>query len=91
MNLIDHVKENEIQIRLWIEMNENIQPSHDIISPIIPFFQKEFPKITLIGCGECLIDMLRWSIIQAYPKTKTDDTTTQPTDLSTSTNGDIQN
>ena len=61
---LEHVKDNEETFKLWIEMNEMVQPSNDLLKPIIPIFNKEFPTMNIYGCRECVIDMLRWARIE---------------------------
>jgi hypothetical protein len=63
-NWLKHVKENEETFKLWIEMNETVQPSNDLLAPIIPVFNKEFPTMNINSCQECVIDMLRWARIE---------------------------
>jgi hypothetical protein len=61
---IKHVKDNHEVFQLWIQTHQTLQPSADILQPIIPEFKKEFPNVDLEACANCIIDMLVWACIQ---------------------------
>lgn len=58
-----HVKANIDSINLWIRLNDKLQPSMDVLQPIIKEFKSkpEHKNINIDGCPECIIDMLRWA------------------------------
>lgn len=61
---LQHVKDNEETIAFWIERNEKLQLSDDMLQPMIEPFLKEFPFHNLRSCNDCIIDMLRWARIE---------------------------
>jgi hypothetical protein len=69
----NHIKQNEQTFKLWISLNAKLQPSADILKPIIPEFIKENPGVNINNCPECLIDMLRWALIQIKETPKRND------------------
>ena len=66
----EHVKNNLDVFNIWIETNADLQPTNDLLQPIIPEFKKEFPNVNINGCKECLIDMLRWAKSKLKEETK---------------------
>jgi len=63
--LIEHVNQNKETFRIWIETNQKLQIDSDYLKPLVPEFLKEFPEVSIEGCPECIIDMLRWAIKEA--------------------------
>jgi hypothetical protein len=63
---INHVKTNIELFRMFIENSIPLQPSMDVLKPIIAPYNLEFPNqsIQKSACKECLLDMLRWAIGQ---------------------------
>lgn len=55
-----HYIKHQPIFELWVETNQKISASHDLISPLIPEFVKANPGVNVHGCSECVIDMLRW-------------------------------
>lgn len=47
--------------KVWIETSADLQPSNDLIAPLIPYYEKSNPGISINhACHDCIIDMLRW-------------------------------
>ena len=67
-SVIKHIKANLDTLQVWADNKLRVQPSHDILSEIIPEFKKSFPDVNLNGCPECVTDMICWAIIE-YKKT----------------------
>lgn len=61
--MIEHIKANLPTIQVWIDTDAELQPDNDILKPIVTEYVKEFQFVNLMGCRECLIDMLRWAVI----------------------------
>lgn len=66
--VLKHIKDNLSTLQIWADNKIRVQPSHDILKPIIPSFQKEFPSVNINGCPECVTDMICWAVIE-YKKT----------------------
>jgi len=64
--VINHVKINIELFRMFIDNNIQLQPSMDVLKPIIAPYNLEFPNQSIhkSACKECLLDMLRWAIGQ---------------------------
>jgi hypothetical protein len=57
----EHFKEHKIIFDVWRRCKQHIEPSNDLIIPLIVPYAKLFPEIQLGGsCRECFIDMLVW-------------------------------
>lgn len=57
----EHFKEHKVTFDVWRRCNQHIEPSNDLIVPLIVPYAKLFPDIQLGGsCRECFIDMLHW-------------------------------
>ena len=69
---INHVKINIELFRMFIENSIPLQPSMDVLKPIIAPYNLEFPNqsIQKSACKECLLDMLRWAIGQTKTETE---------------------
>ena len=69
---INHVKSNIELFRMFIENSIPLQPSMDVLKPIIAPYNLEFPNqsIQKSACKECLLDMLRWAIGQTKTETE---------------------
>jgi hypothetical protein len=70
MKHVQHYEANKAVFDAWIDCNSKLQISADIFQPLIEPFKKEFPSVNLVGCPECLIDMLRW-VKSEWKKTQT--------------------
>jgi len=70
--VINHVKTNIELFRMFIENSIPLQPSMDVLKPIIAPYNLEFPNqsIQKSACKECLLDMLRWAIGQTKTETE---------------------
>jgi len=70
--VINHVKINIELFRMFIENSIPLQPSMDVLKPIIAPYNLEFPNqsIQKSACKECLLDMLRWAIGQTKTETE---------------------
>ena len=71
--VINHVKSNIELFRMFIDNNIQLQPSMDVLKPIIAPYNLEFPgqSIHKSACKECILDMLRWAIGQTKIETET--------------------
>ena len=69
---INHVKSNIELFRMFIENSIPLQPSMDVLKPIIAPYNLEFPNQSIhkSACKECLLDMLRWAIGQTKTETE---------------------
>ena len=69
--VINHVKTNIELFRMFIDNNIQLQPSMDVLKPIIAPYNLEFPNQSIhkSACKECLLDMLRWAIGQTKTET----------------------
>jgi hypothetical protein len=69
---INHVKINIELFRMFIENSIPLQPSMDVLKPIIAPYNLEFPNQSIhkSACKECLLDMLRWAIGQTKTETE---------------------
>jgi len=69
--VINHVKSNIELFRMFIDNNIQLQPSMDVLKPIIAPYNLEFPNQSIhkSACKECLLDMLRWAIGQTKTET----------------------
>ena len=63
---LNHIKENVELFRMFVNNNEHLQNSMDVLQPVIEVYNEEFPEqaIGTSNCKECLLDMLRWAISQ---------------------------
>ena len=63
---LNHIKENVELFRMYVNNNEHLQNSMDVLQPVIESYNLEFREqaIGLSNCRECLLDMLRWAISQ---------------------------
>lgn len=70
--VINHVKSNIELFRMFIENSIPLQPSMDVLKPIIAPYNLEFPNQSIhkSACKECLLDMLRWAIGQTKTETE---------------------
>ena len=70
--VINHVKSNIELFRMFIENSIPLQPSMDVLKPIIAPYNLEFPNQSIhkSACKECLLDMLRWAIGQTKIETE---------------------
>ena len=70
--VINHVKSNIELFRMFIENSIPLQPSMDVLKPIITPYNLEFPNQSIhkSACKECLLDMLRWAIGQTKTETE---------------------
>lgn len=69
--LVKHIEKNKDKFEFWIKRNEKLQPSADVLQLIIPEFEKANPGAKAInGCPDCIIDMLRWALIQIKKEDK---------------------
>ena len=70
--VINHVKTNIELFRMFIENSIPLQPSMDVLKPIIAPYNLEFPNQSIhkSACKECLLDMLRWAIGQTKTETE---------------------
>jgi len=70
--VINHVKINIELFRMFIENSIPLQPSMDVLKPIIAPYNLEFPNQSIhkSACKECLLDMLRWAIGQTKTETE---------------------
>ena len=70
--VINHVKSNIELFRMFIDNNIQLQPSMDVLKPIIAPYNLEFPNQSIhkSACKECLLDMLRWAIGQTKIETE---------------------
>lgn len=64
MTNIEHYQANQSTFDFWIERNEILQPSMDILQPLIKPFNERFPEVNINACHNCIIDMLKWSKLQ---------------------------
>lgn len=71
--VINHIKSNIELFRMFIDNNIQLQPSMDVLKPIIAPYNLEFPgqSIHKSACKECILDMLRWAIGQTKIETET--------------------
>ena len=69
---LNHIKENVELFRMFVNNNEHLQNSMDVLQPVIESYNEEFPQqaIGLSNCKECLLDMLRWAISQTKEEVK---------------------
>ena len=69
--VINHVKSNIELFRMFIDNNIQLQPSMDVLKPIIAPYNLEFPNQSIhkSACKECILDMLRWAIGQTKIET----------------------
>lgn len=69
---INHVKSNIELFRMFIDNNIQLQPSMDVLKPLIAPYNLEFPNQSIhkSACKECLLDMLRWAIGQTKIETE---------------------
>lgn len=69
---INHVKSNIELFRMFINNNIQLQPSMDVLKPLIAPYNLEFPNQSVhkSACKECLLDMLRWAIGQTKVETE---------------------
>lgn len=69
---INHVKSNIELFRMFIDNNIQLQPSMDVLKPLIAPYNLEFPNQSVhkSACKECLLDMLRWAIGQTKVETE---------------------
>lgn len=69
---INHVKSNIELFRMFIDNNIQLQPSMDVLKPLIAPYNLEFPNQSVhkSACKECLLDMLRWAIGQTKIETE---------------------
>lgn len=61
---LEHYEANKEQLDLIYKLKSPIQPSNDLLQPLIEPFQKVFPGENINGCAECVIGMLGWYQIQ---------------------------
>lgn len=71
---IEHIKNNLILFRSWVANSEHLQPSMDVLRPVIGIYNAQFPNqaIGTSACKECLLDMIRWAIGLTKEKTETE-------------------
>ena len=69
---LNHIKENVELFRMFVNNNEHLQNSMDVLQPVIEVYNEEFPQqaIGTSNCKECLLDMLRWAISQTKEEIK---------------------
>lgn len=69
---LNHIKENVELFRMFVNNNEHLQNSMDVLQPVIEVYNEEFPQqaIGTSNCKECLLDMLRWAISQTKEEVK---------------------
>lgn len=65
----NHVANNSEVFDLWINNNSRLEPSADILQPLIKPFETENPGVNIRSCKDCIIDMLIWAKIQLKNKT----------------------
>lgn len=63
-----HVQDNAELFNFWIERNERLQYSADVLKPLIEPFKAANPTVNIHGCQDCIIDMLIWAKIQLKNK-----------------------
>lgn len=63
-----HIEDNSVVFDLWIDIHAKLEPSADILKPLIEPFLKENPNVNIYGCKDCVIDMLIWAKIQLKNK-----------------------
>lgn len=66
----NHVANNSEVFDLWITNNSILEPSADILQPLIKPFEAENPGVNIRSCKDCIIDMLIWAKIQLKNKPK---------------------
>lgn len=77
--VITHIKNNLPTLEIWFKLKERVQPSNDLLKPIILEFKAAFPDVNINGCPDCVNDMIGWAIIEykktlkPEPKTKKED------------------
>lgn len=57
------IKDNLPTYKAWVGVNENLQPGHDLIAPLIKAWERE-TKSTFTICKECTNEVLRWAIAE---------------------------
>ena len=63
---LEHFNKNLPTFQVWIDTNATLQPTNNILEPLISAYQEVNPTINLNGsCRECFIDMLRWYKIES--------------------------
>lgn len=60
MTHIEHYEANKAEFDLHIQERSKLQPSMDLLKPMIGPFKAEFPTVNLVSCHECIIDMIVW-------------------------------
>jgi len=70
IEVLKHIKDNLETLQVWADNKLRIQPSHDLLKPIIPVFKKQFPDVNIHGCPDCVTDMICWAVIE-YKKSET--------------------
>lgn len=61
---INHVNTNREIINMWIETHASLQPSNDILIPLIAAYERE-TEYRIKACPSCLVDCLIWCRMNA--------------------------
>jgi len=70
--LYKYIEDNKDTFNLWIRLHSRLEPSADILQPLIKPFQEANPGVNIMGCKDCIIDMLIWANIQLKNQPKQD-------------------
>ena len=70
-NNLKHYQDNKEVFDMWIRCQERLQAGMDILQPLIEPFTKAHPQTNVLGCPDCLIDMLIWTLSE-YKKVNPD-------------------
>lgn len=60
----------EQTFKVWIDSNQKLQPSHDLLQPLIKPFVEANPGVNIYSCQDCIIDMLVWYRKEIKEETK---------------------
>jgi len=55
-----HYLANKPTFSTWINSNQKLPYSHDLLKPLIPEYMKAYPNADLVSCQTCIIEMLMW-------------------------------
>ncbi len=67
--LKQHVRDNELIFKTWIEAKEPINIGNGRIQPLIEPFKERFPEVNLTGnCTSCIYEMLLWALDKIKPE-----------------------
>lgn len=69
-DVIAHISQNIEVLQVHIDNHNRVQPSADIVKPLIEPFKTAFPDVDIYSCPDCVLDMIQWSLIQYKRQTE---------------------